>query len=253
MRCLLASLALNAAMCVLLVGMSANSHLGATIGSQQTTAFQGRQIRTTPSHVAGRRHALPRDVMAKSSCEQQEISVNRRNILGGGLMSGLSALAGPSFAKIAVKGFQEHKDTSDKYQFLYPFGWEEIYVKGTDILYKDIIEPLETASVTVIQTEKTNIKEYGDLADVSTSLAEKVLTAPGQDVKIVKAAEKDVEGHTYFVFEFTAKNQRYTRHTLVSAVIDNGKYYIFVTGANQKRWGTMSDKLTKVVDSFKLI
>jgi len=174
----------------------------------------------------------------------------------GMMLAGAAAagVMGPNAAMAkGVKGFQVHKDTGDRYEFLYPFGWEEIYVKGTDILFKDIIEPLETASVTVIQTEKTSIKEYGDLADVTTSLAEKVLTPPGQAVKMVNAKEKEENGKTYYVFEFTAQNPRYVRHSLVSAAIDNGKYFIFVTGANQKRWDIMGPKLQKVAESFKLV
>jgi hypothetical protein len=112
--------------------------------------------------------------------------------------------------------------------------------------------PLESASVTLIDTSKDTIRDYGDLADVSTSLADKVLTPPDQEVKILAATEKDIGGRPYYVFEFTAKGPRYTRHTLVSATVGNGKYYIFVTGANERRWGTIGDKLKKTVDSFAL-
>eukprot|EP00466_Bigelowiella_natans_P020138 jgi/Bigna1/92237/estExt_fgenesh1_pm.C_80028 len=184
---------------------------------------------------------------------QEEFSqMNRRNMMIGVASSAIGTAVAPASMAKGVKGFQQHKDTGDRYEFLYPFGWEEIYVKGTDILYKDIIEPLETASVTVIETEKKSITEYGDIQDVTGSLAEKVLTPPGQAVKMLSAKERQDGGKTYYQFEFTAKNNRYTRHSLVSAAINNGKYYIFVTSANERRWNIMGDRLKKVADSFKL-
>lgn len=84
-------------------------------------------------------------------------------------------------------------------------------------------------------------------------MAEKVLTPPGQAVKMLSAKEKQDGGKTYYQFEFTAQNARYTRHSLVSAAINNGKYYIFVTSANERRWNIMGDRLKKVADSFKLV
>jgi photosystem II oxygen-evolving enhancer protein 2 len=56
---------------------------------------------------------------------------------------------------------------NDNYQFLYPFGWQEVTVTGTDVVYKDVIEPLESVSVTITATDKKDVTEFGDIADVS--------------------------------------------------------------------------------------
>lgn len=40
-----------------------------------------------------------------------------------------------------------------------------------------------------VPTDKGDISDYGPLADVVLTLADKVLTAPSQEVKIVAAAE----------------------------------------------------------------
>mmetsp|Transcript_22202 Transcript_22202/g.41617 ORF Transcript_22202/g.41617 Transcript_22202/m.41617 type:complete len:247 (-) Transcript_22202:137-877(-) len=246
MRVLTASTVLNIVMALVLVGLSCfKADLGA--------AIQSRTVSTTKMAPSILVQSPKRMAKAHSACRNEMVGASRRSTINAGVLSAAGLLAASKASAKGVKGFQTHRDTGDKYEFLYPFGWEEIYVKGTDILYKDIIEPLETASVTIIQTEKGSIKDYGDLADVTTSLAEKVLTPPGQEVKITEAKEKDIDGRAYYQFGFTAKNNRYTRHTLVSATIDKGKYYIFVTGANERRWGTMGDKLQKVVDSFKVV
>lgn len=66
----------------------------------------------------------------------------------------------------APKGFQPISDLNDNYQLVYPFGWQEVAVKGTDIVYKDVIEPLESVSVTIAPTDKNDITEFGAVNEV---------------------------------------------------------------------------------------
>jgi hypothetical protein len=61
------------------------------------------------------------------------------------------------------------QDLNDNYQFLYPFGWQEVSVTGADVVYKDVVEPLESVSVTITPTDKADVTEFGDIADVSTA------------------------------------------------------------------------------------
>jgi len=61
------------------------------------------------------------------------------------------------------------KDPQDGYSFSYPFGWQEVAVKGQDIVYKDVIEPLESVSVSISQTDKTSVSEFGSLPEVIES------------------------------------------------------------------------------------
>jgi photosystem II oxygen-evolving enhancer protein 2 len=69
----------------------------------------------------------------------------------------------------APKGFNPYEDRSDGYKFLYPFGWQEVAVKGTDIVFKDIVEPLESVSVTLTKTDKKDITEFGEIQEVGNS------------------------------------------------------------------------------------
>lgn len=69
----------------------------------------------------------------------------------------------------APRGFNPVQDLNDNYQFLYPFGWQEVTVSGADIVYKDVVEPLESVSVTITPTDKKDVAEFGDIADVSSS------------------------------------------------------------------------------------
>jgi photosystem II oxygen-evolving enhancer protein 2 len=59
------------------------------------------------------------------------------------------------------------QDLNDNYQFLYPFGWQEVTITGADVVYKDVVEPLESVSVTITPTDKKDVTEFGEIADVS--------------------------------------------------------------------------------------
>ncbi len=57
------------------------------------------------------------------------------------------------------------KDAQDGYSFVYLFGWQEVAVKGQDVVYKDVIEPLESVSVSITKTDKDKVSDYGPAAE----------------------------------------------------------------------------------------
>ncbi|XP_020522836.1 psbP-like protein 1, chloroplastic isoform X1 [Amborella trichopoda] len=152
----------------------------------------------------------------------------------------------------ALKGFQAVSDKNDGYSFLYPFGWQEVVIRGQDKVFKDVIEPLESVSVTMAPTSKQDIRDLGSPPEVAEALIKKVLAPPSQTTKLVEAKENTVDGKSYYTFEFVAQAPNYTRHALGSITIGNGKFYTLTTGANERRWAKMKDKLHTVVDSFKI-
>lgn len=87
------------------------------------------------------------------------------------------------------KGYVPVRDTQDGYSFLYPFGWQEVQVEGQDVVYKDVIEPLESVSVSLVPTEKAEVGEFGDAKEVAFTLADKVLTAPNQEIALINVGE----------------------------------------------------------------
>lgn len=186
-------------------------------------------------------------ICAQSSGEGESTSRRNALMLGGTALLG-ATLAGPAQAK---GGFEVVKDQQDAYQFVYPFGWQEVSIPGQDVVYKDVIEPLESVSVSYIPTEKKSISEYGDVKEVCYTLVRKVLTTVNQDVKLISAEErKDDGGRVYYDFEYTASTPRYTRHAMTSVTVGNGKFYTLETGSNERRWSKMADKVKKVQKSF---
>ena len=62
-------------------------------------------------------------------------------------------------------------------------------MEGQDVVYKDVIEPLESVSVSLVSTEKTDVGEFGEPREVALTLADKVLTAPSQEVQLLNVGE----------------------------------------------------------------
>jgi len=79
---------------------------------------------------------------------------------------------------------------------VFPFGWQEVAVDGQEVVYKDVIEPLESVSLTIYPSQKESITEYGDVDQVASSLISRVLAAPGQETKVLKAKAKEQDGKT---------------------------------------------------------
>ncbi|XP_074304658.1 psbP-like protein 1, chloroplastic [Silene latifolia] len=157
-----------------------------------------------------------------------------------------------SFAAEPRKNFLSVSDKKDGYEFLYPFGWQEVAIQGQDKVFKDVIEPLESVSVNILPTAKQDIREFGPPDQVAETLIKKVLAPPTQKTKLIQAKEHEADGKTYYTFEFLAQAPNYTRHALSAICINNGKFYTLTTGANERRWDKMKDRLNTVIDSFKV-
>ncbi|KMS97827.1 hypothetical protein BVRB_5g123870 [Beta vulgaris subsp. vulgaris] len=157
-----------------------------------------------------------------------------------------------SFAAESKKGFLPVTDKKDGYTFYYPFGWQEVAIEGEDKVFKDVIEPLESASVNLVPTAKEDVREFGPPEKVAETLIKKFLAPANQKTKLIQAKEQDVEGKTYYTFEFIAQAPNYTRHALSVICVNNGKFYTLTTGANERRWGKMKDRLYTVIDSFRV-
>ncbi|KAL3824728.1 hypothetical protein ACJIZ3_020757 [Penstemon smallii] len=218
--------------------------------SIQLGLYRYGQFRRNDSFVVKSEHAPS---TSTSPCQDRP---GRRQLLVVGVTTAplllLSQQNSATFAAESKKGFLPVTDKKDGYNFLYPFGWQEVIVEGQDKVFKDVIEPLESVSVNVIPTSKQDIREFGSPQEVAETLLKKVLASPTQKTKLIEASEHDVDGKAYYTIEFIAKAPNYTRHALSAICIGNGKFYTLTTGANERRWEKMKDRLKTVVDSFQI-
>lgn len=75
-------------------------------------------------------------------------------MLESGALLALSIVAPGAAQAKPLKGYTGVKDSQDGYEFVYPFGWQEVSVQGVDAVFKDVIEPLESASLQVRASEQ---------------------------------------------------------------------------------------------------
>ncbi|KAG6401804.1 hypothetical protein SASPL_138670 [Salvia splendens] len=217
--------------------------------SSQLGLYKHSQFRRSITFVVRSEH-LPST--SASPCED---GPGRRKLLALGVTVApwlFMSQHAATFAAETKKGFLPVTDKKDGYTFVYPFGWQEVVVEGQDKVFKDVIEPLESVSVNIIPTAKQDIRDFGPPQEVGETLIRKVLASPTQKTKLIEASEHDVEGKAYYTFEFLAQAPNYTRHALTTVCIGNGRFYTVTTGANERRWDKMKDRLKTVVDSFQI-
>ncbi|KAE8682065.1 putative Ankyrin repeat-containing protein [Hibiscus syriacus] len=65
-------------------------------------------------------------------------------------------------------------------------------------------------------------------------------------IKLSTPLSTHTQGKAYYTFEFMTQAPNYTRHTLTAVSIGNGKFYTLTTGANERRWDKMKDRLMTV-------
>ncbi|XP_008794711.1 psbP-like protein 1, chloroplastic isoform X2 [Phoenix dactylifera] len=194
---------------------------------------------------AGASPISPKDCIVEGPGRRQALAL-------GAITTCISLTYANSASSEVKKGFQSVVDQKDGYSFLYPFGWQEVIIEGQDKVLKDVIEPLESVSVYMVPTTKQDVRDFGPPQEVADTLIQKVLAPPSQKIKLVEAAEHDDDGRAYYTFEFIARAPNFTRHALGAISIGNGKFYTLTTGANERRWEKMKDKLQTVINSFKV-
>lgn len=125
-------------------------------------------------------------------------------------------------------------------------------LEGQDRAFKDVIQPLESVSLSISPTARASLAEAGTPEEVARSLISKS-AGPGTKTAFVAASErKDANGTPFYVFEFTSSARNVTRHSLTTLAVTNGKVFTLTTGCGQPRWAKMEPLLRTVVDSFAL-
>ncbi|GAB4845362.1 phycocyanin alpha-subunit phycocyanobilin lyase [Ancistrocladus abbreviatus] len=208
---------------VRLQGLSSSSSIPQTFLPSASPQLLCRKCGQSRKQVAC---VLAREEPASAaSVASSQARIGRRKLLAiGASVPGVMLFdrTSMSFAAESKKGFLPVTDKKDGYSFLYPFGWEEVVIEGQDKVFKDVIEPLESVSVNMYPTSKQDIQEYGPPQEVAETLIKKVLAPPTQKTKLIDAKEQDVDGKTYYTFEFTAQTSNFTRHALSAICVGNG-------------------------------
>jgi len=224
-----------------------------TMTMPMTSTRGGRTRRSRTTTTRARRDARHDDVDREAVASSTTTTTTRREHAVA--MACASAAMTMTMARpaLAISGMNATKDTREGYEFLYPVGWQEISVDGQQAVYKDIIEPLESAALNVYPTQRESVREIGTPDEVAKTLVGKALTAPGAQGKVLATSERtDKDGHLYYQFEFVTRTKSYERHALTVVTVTQGKFYTLTTGSSEKRWNKMKERLAATVGSFKV-
>lgn len=163
-----------------------------------------------------------------------------------------------SHSGVAVAaGLKSFVDTSDGYQFLYPNGWLQVKVaNGPDVVFHDLIEVSENISVVISPVpEGKTLSELGTPTEVGYKLGKAALAPPdsGRSAELVNAAQREVDGKTYYLLEYEVKlpNQQ-QRHNIASVAVSRGKLFTLNASIPEKRWQRVKRMIDEVVNSFSV-
>lgn len=113
----------------------------ASVATQSTALVQQRVAAKKVTRSA-------RAVAPVRAAASNDAGSTRRQAVLSSIAAAGAALA-PAGPALALSGFSVVKDTRKGFQFYYPIGWQEISVDGQDAVYKDVIEPLESAALNI--------------------------------------------------------------------------------------------------------
>ncbi|BAZ26073.1 photosystem II oxygen evolving complex protein PsbP [Kalymmatonema gypsitolerans NIES-4073] len=157
----------------------------------------------------------------------------------------------------AAAGLKSYVDTTDGYEFLYPNGWVQVKVAdGPDVVFHDIIGVTENISVVISPVpEGKTLKELGTPGEVGYKLGKNALApeGSGRTAELVNAAERESNGKTYYLLEYTIslpKNQQ--RHNLASVAVSRGKVFTFNASIPERRWGRVKRLIEESLESFSV-
>ncbi len=157
----------------------------------------------------------------------------------------------------STSGLIPFVDSKDGYSFLYPNGWLQTSLRnGPDVVFHDIVEQTENVSVVIgkLATVKT-LSEIGTASDVGLKVKQKVIAVPGsgREAELVNAEQKEVDGRTYYLLEYTVKRMTgELRHDLVSVTTNRGNLYTLSVSTVESRWSKVKDLFYKVASSFSI-
>jgi photosystem II oxygen-evolving enhancer protein 2 len=157
----------------------------------------------------------------------------------------------------AASGLKSFVDTNDGYQFLYPNGWLQVKVaNGPDVVFHDLIEVSENVSVVISPVpEGKTLSELGTPTEVGYKLGKAALAPPdsGRSAELVNAAQREVDGKTYYLLEYEVKlpNQQ-QRHNIASIAVSRGKLFTLNASIPEKRWQRVKGMIDEVVNSFSV-
>jgi len=170
------------------------------------------------------------------------------------------------------QGFQEFRDSNERFTVLYPNNWT--FQPGPDQGVK-LSDPADASYQLTVAVGKVpaQIRTKGKPTDltsvsqfnrsefgrrISQSLVPRSGTQDSQlpqtAVEIRREAQRtDPKGRLYYTYEMVIATAGVSRHTLITAVIDQGSLYTVIVGCSDDNWPSRKEKVMTIADSFQVL
>jgi len=189
--------------------------------------------------------------------EESRETVPRRQLLTGGALSSVLSAASPAMAELWVDG-------NLGYEFRFPTGPQKSVLKGYDVFYRDILEPLEYIGVKVVDTSRRDLDEVGTPQEVGEKLLKDVVPAGAPQEIISATSKKDEIGHRIDIIEYAyqwkfddamarqLRRKKFQLHCKAAVVIARKKQFVLTIAAEENRWPIRGEDYQIAIDTFKL-
>ncbi|MEM6502156.1 MAG: photosystem II reaction center PsbP [Cyanobacteria bacterium P01_C01_bin.89] len=156
----------------------------------------------------------------------------------------------------ATGGLQAYTDTSRGFQFLYPVGWVQVDVKsGPVVVFRDLINETENISVVINPIpEGQSLKDLGTPTEVGYRLSKSAIAPPdsGRTAELINTAQREVDGTSYYIFEYLVQLPGQVRHDVASVAVSRGQLYTLNISTRESRWEEVQSIFDVMVTSFKV-
>jgi photosystem II oxygen-evolving enhancer protein 2 len=156
----------------------------------------------------------------------------------------------------SAAGLNAYRSPDGRFAFLYPTGWTRVLVSGgPQVVFHDLIHNDETLSLVVAPVTPTNdVENLADARAVGERLGTTVIApaGSGRSAELVKARERQVEGHTFYDLEYAVQLPDRQRHELATVVADRGRLYTLSASTNALRWSKVQPLFEQVIGSLTL-
>jgi len=166
-------------------------------------------------------------------------------------------------------GFQEFRDPDERFMVLYPNTWT--FQPGPDQGVK-LSDPADASyQITIAKgkvpaqimlkgkpTPLTSVSQF-NRSEFGRRISKSLIPNTGSDankptVEIRNERQReDLRKRVYYTYEVVIANNGVARHTLITAVIDQGYLYTVISGSSDDTWASREEKLKTVTDSFQLL
>lgn len=156
-----------------------------------------------------------------------------------------------------ASGLIPYSDARDGYRLFYPNGWvQKSMQNGADVLFHDIIYPLENVSVVI--GELKSVQKLGDLGspeDVGNRVRDRIIAPPESDRKaeLLSASARQNNDQEYYELEYVIQlADGFKRHDLVAVTANRQRLYTLDISAPENRWDKVKEMFQAVVQSFQV-